>query len=227
MANRIDDVWARLAKGLQSKEIPPADCPYCGQKDAVTPIPLLPPQQSFGGSADYTFGICRECGEICGLNVMLASLEGNLSTDAYKFPRPLVSGSLPKQRPTLTAGDILVPPYMPAPVDRLFRQARHNLVLQNWDAAGMTYRKTLEVALCAKFGLKCRNLASTIEVVCKVRPSTMKLFAWLTRTAGNEAAHEAQFSEAAAVLLDSNVEQLVVYLFTVPEVKARATVHSS
>ena len=43
------------------------------------------------------------------------------------------------------------------------------------------------------------------------------------RLGGNEVAHEAQFSEPAAVLLDSHFEQLVVYLFTVPEVKAKAT----
>ena len=218
-----DGFWARLAKGLRNKQIPLADCPQCDQKDAVTPVPGLPPRQSFGGRADYTFGVCRECGEICGLNVMLASLEGDLSTDAYGFPRPLVSSGAPVQRPTLSARDIVVPPYMPPPVDGLFRQARHNLVLQNWDAAGMTYRKTFEVALCAKFGIRCSNLASTIEVVSKSQPSILKIFAWLTRRAGNEAAHEAKFSEAAAVLLDSHVEQLVVYLFTVPEVKAQAT----
>ena len=112
---------------------------------------------------------------------------------------------------------------MPAPVDGLFRQACHNLVLRNWDSAGMTYSKTLEVALRAKFGIKHSNLASTIEAVSKSQPSILEFFAWLTRRAGNEAAHEAEFSEAAAVLLDSHVEQLVLYLFTVPEVKARAT----
>ena len=51
----------------------------------------------------------------------------------------------------------------------------------------------------------------------------LELFAWLTRIGGNEAAHEAEFSEAAALLLDSHVEQLMVYLFTVAEVKAQAT----
>ena len=90
-----DGVWARLAKGLRNKQNPPADCPQCGQKDAVTPVPGLPPWQSFGGDADHTFGVCRECGEICGLKVMLASLEGDLSTDAYGIPRPLVSSVRP------------------------------------------------------------------------------------------------------------------------------------
>ena len=53
----------------------------------------------------------------------------------------------------------------------------------------MTYRKTLEVALRTKFGITGGTLASVIDVVSKTQPSTLKLFAWLTRTAGNEAAH--------------------------------------
>ena len=218
-----DGVLVRLVKALRNKQAPPTDCPKCGQKEAASPVPGLPTRQSFGGGADYTFGVCRECGEICGLEISLKSLEGDLATRAYEFPRPLVSGAPPMQQPTLSANDIVVPPHMPARVEDLFRQARHNVVLRNWDAAGMTYRKTLEVALRVKFGIKRRNLASTIKVVSKSQPSMLEFFAWLTRTGGNEAAHEAEFSEAAAVLLDSHVEQLMVYLFTVAEVKAQAT----
>ena len=218
-----DGVLVRLVKALHNKQAPPTDCPKCGQKEAASPVSGLPTRQSFGGGADYTFGVCRECGEICGLEITLKSLEGDLSTRAYEFPRPLVSGVPPKQEPTLSADDIVVPPHMPSGVDALFRQARHNLVLRNWDAAGMTYRKTLEVALRAKFGIKRRSLASTMKVVSKSQPLMLELFAWLTRIGGNEAAHDAEFSEAAALLLDSHVEQLMVYLFTVAEVKAQAT----
>ena len=217
-----DSVLERLARSLQTERVPPAACPQCGE-DAATPVPGLPRRQSFGGVADYTFGICRHCGEVCGLVVTVESLEGDLSTRAYGFPRPLVSMGPPSQKPTLSANNIVVPPYMPAPVDILFRQARHNLMLRNWDAAGMTYRKTLEVALRTKFGITGGTLASVIDVVSETQPSTLKLFAWLTRTAVNEAAHESEFSEPASILLDSHVEQLAVYLFTVPEVKVRAT----
>ena len=213
-----DGIWERLARGLQNKEIPLADCPRCGRQDAAAPVPGIPRQQSFGGGANYTFGICRECEELCGLEVTLVSLDGDLSTRAYGFPRPAMSGVFPKQKRTLSANDIVVPPYLPEPVDALFRQARHNLVLRNWDAAGMTYRKTLEVALRTKFGIRSGDLASTIAHVSRSQPSVFKLFAWLTRMAGNKAAHEEEFSEGLAVHLDSLVEQLAVYLFTVPEV---------
>ena len=212
---------ARLRRGLQNKRIPAADCPVCGQKDSTSPTFGLRERQSFGGGADYTFGVCRECGVLCGLEVTVVSLDGDLSTRAYEFPRPAMSGVFPKQKRTLSAADIVVPPYLPAQVDGLFRQARHNLVLRNWDAAGMTYRKTLEVALSTKFCIEGDNLATTIARLSKPQPAVFQLFAWLARVAGNEAAHEEGFSEAAAVHLDSLVEQLVVYLFTVPEVQAQ------
>ena len=222
-----DGVLVKLAKALHNRSIPPADCPKCDVSDAVSSIPGLPSHQWFGGLADYTFGVCRECGELCGITVTLMSLEGDLCTHAYGFPRPLISAGLPEQEKTFSADDIVVPPYMPASVASLFRQARHNFVLCNWDAAGMMYRKTLEVALCVKFDIISRNLASTIKKVSTSEPATFKLFALLTLSAGNDAAHEEQFSEAGAVLLDSQLEQLVVYLFTVPELKAQVAGSSS
>ena len=217
-----DGALARMLRGLQNKRIPAADCPACGQKDTASPVLGLRERQSFGG-ADYTFGVCRECRVLCGLEVTVVSLDGDLSTRTYGFPRPAMSGVFPKQKRTLSAADIVVPPYLPEPVDGLFRQARHNLVLRNWDAAGMTYRKMLEVALRTKFCIEGGNLATTIARLSKSHPAVFQLFAWLARVAGNEAAHEEGFSEAAAVHLDSLVEQLVVYLFTVPEVQAQVT----
>ena len=205
-----DGVLAQLGKALRKKPIPAADCPQCGAKDVVTLAPGLPRRQSFGGGADYTFGVRGECGEVCGLTVTLVSLDGDLSTHAYGFPRPQ----------SLSADDIVVPPHIPASVDFLFGQARHNFLLRNWDPAGMTYRKTLEMALRAKFGIERGNLASIIARVSICEPSIFQFFAWMTRVAGNEAAHAEQFSEQDALLLDRHVEQLVVYLLTVPEVKA-------
>ena len=77
------------------------------------------------------------------------------------------------------------------------------------------------MTLRAKFGIERGNLASIIARVSICQPSIFQFFAWMTRVAGNEAAHAEQFSEQDALLLDSHVEQLVVYLLTVPEVKAR------
>ena len=113
---------------------------------------------------------------------------------------------------------------MPAKVESLFRQARHNFVLRNWDAAGMTYRKTLEVALRTKFGIeRDGTLASVVRQIAKSQPAVFHIFAWLAREAGNEAAHESEFSKPSVILLDSHVEQLMVHLFTVPEMQARAS----
>ena len=80
------------------------------------------------------------------------------------------------QEPTLSANDI-VPPYLPAQAEILFRQARHNFVPRNWDAAGTTYRKTLEVALRTRFAITGGTLVSVIDLVLETQPSTLEIFA--------------------------------------------------
>ena len=222
-----DRVPARLAEGLRTKPVPPADCPTCGAQGAAMPAPALPRRQSFGGGAVYTFGVCNACGSVCGLDVTLKSLDGDCSTSAYAFPRNLASLVKPRQAPTLDAGDIAVPPHLPESVGSLFRQARHNLLLGNWDVAGMAYRKTLEVALRVKFGITGGNLHSFIAQIATSQPRMFELHACLTRVMGNEAAHDRSFTEAAALWLDSNVEQLTVHLFTVPAIQAQMRLDGS
>ena len=130
----------------------------------------------------------------------------------------------PLQVPTLDANDIVVPPYMPKRVAALFKQARHNFVLQNWDAAGMTYRKTLEVAIREKFGFPAKlRLAKMNKRLSQTEPPMFRLFAWLARETGNSGAHDTNFDHAGASLLDSHLEQLTVYLFAVPEIKKQLT----
>ena len=216
------DVLARLAQGLRRKPLPPADCPSCGATGTARPASGLGHRQSFGGGAEYTLGVCSACGRICGLDVMLVTLDGDRITSAYAFPRPLASFVKPRQEPTLDAQDIVVPPFLPEPVDTLFRQARHNLLLGNWDAAGMAYRKTLEVAFRVEFAVNGGDLKSVIDRVSESQPTMFALLAWLTRVIGNEAAHDVPFGEAAALWLDSNLEQLTVHLFTVPAIQAHA-----
>ena len=215
---------ARLSKALREKRVPAAACPACGEPDAVIRVSGLPARWSFGGAADYMFGACRDCGEICELRVVLESMAGDLSCTARTFPVPQVSVSTIRlQEPSLRAREIEVPPYLPRRVTSLFRQARHNLVLENWDAAGMTYRKALEIALREKFGFGARmRLARMIKTLASKEPAMFQVFAELLRMAGNEAAHDREFTRAGAGLLDSHMEQLVVYLFTVPAIKQRA-----
>ena len=206
-----------LAKAAM-KPIPPAQCPYCGREEASTHIGWLPKRQSFGGGATYTFGACRDCGEVCGLNVTMVSLEGDLAVTAYTFPRPLFAPIMPKQKPA-TSGEVAVPPHLPPSVESPFKQARHNLVLGNWDSAGMAYRKTLEMALGEKFGLWNGNLKSRVERASESERSPFALFGWFTRHDGNKAAHREGIGMAAALIMDSCVEQLMVHLFTVPGLK--------
>ena len=213
--------FGRLRKGLADKPIPPGNCPYCEAKDASTPLGGVWRRQSFGGVAEYTFGVCGECGEICGLNVTLVSLEGDRTTTAYAFPQPIVSVDAAPAIRNSARDAIMVPPHLPNRVEWLFRQARQNLMWGNWDAAGMMYRKILEVALRLKFNMNHGTLKKKLERAWKTEPEVFFLFGELARISGNEAAHEVVFDEPGAQLLDSHLEQLLIYLFTVPELKAR------
>ena len=65
------------------------------------------------------------------------------------------------------------------------------------------------------------TLKSVIARASASQPQGFELDAWLTRIIGNEAAHDVPFTEVAALWLDSNVEELTVYLFTVPTVQAQ------
>ena len=69
--------------------------------------------------------------------------------------------------------------------------------------------ETPEVGLRLTFGIESRNLASITELVFNFQPSVFKLFASLTHMPRNKAVHEAPFSEAGALLPDSDLEQLV------------------
>lgn len=71
---------------------------------------------------------------------------------------------------------------------------------RNFDAAGMMFRKALETALREKFPEQSDNLYAKIEALAKNNELTKDLAAWAhqIRLAGNEAAHEEEFTEEQA-----------------------------
>ena len=52
---KAEGVLARLAEGLCSMPLPPADCPICGAQRAATAALGLPCRQSFRGGAVFYF----------------------------------------------------------------------------------------------------------------------------------------------------------------------------
>ena len=171
-----------------------------------------------GGHARYTFGLCQTCQRGCALQVLLVSLEGDVDVTAQAFPRPLLGLMLTAPEKVLSASQVQVPTFLPGNVESFFRQARHNVVLENWDAAGVMYRKALQTALRTILGKTGGNLYSQIirAVETAGPPRDLGGFAQLIRILGNEAAHGDEFSEFEARLLDAVSEAALVHLFTIP-----------
>ena len=208
----------RLLKALTTLRFPSiftADCPHCDTGSTSFTI-LGEPRQSMGGQARYTFGICGSCKGGVVLEIVLVSLEGDVDVTARAIPRPMMG--------TKRITEVRVPTCMPPKVESFFRQARHNLVLKNWDAAGVMYRKALEIGLTSILGKTKGNLASDIgQAVKKVGvPPDFKGSAEIIRIVGNEAAHEEEFSEFEARLLDADTEAVLVCLFTIPGILKEA-----
>ena len=113
---------------LRFRSIFTADCPHCDTGSTAFTI-LGEPRQSMGGQARYTFGTCGSCKGGVVLEIVLVSLEGDVDVTARVVPSPMMG--------TKRITEVRVPTYIPPKVESFFRQARHNLVLGNWDAAGV------------------------------------------------------------------------------------------
>ena len=89
----------------------------------------------------------------------------------------------------------------------------------NWTAAGMMFRKTLEIGLKEKFPDIEGTLARRINIAAERGGLTPDLAAWAhqIRLDGNDAVHEAEPSEEEETRRLQDFTNLVLlYLFTLP-----------
>ena len=116
------------------------------------------------------------------------------------------------------------PEDIPEVVERYFKQGVDNL-FQNYDAAGVMFRTTLEIALKIRFPkTKAKNLNDRINNAVEQGNLTSDLAAWAheIRLGGNEAVHDEPLSQEEAQDLRDFTELVLLYLFTLPEKLARA-----
>lgn len=95
----------------------------------------------------------------------------------------------------------------------------------NWDAAGAMFRKALDTALKGKFPEIKGDLHKRIEKAQEMRELTPALAEWShqIRLDGNEAAHsEDPFSQEDAERLQTFTNLVLLYLFTLPGMLAKA-----
>ncbi|MCG8507349.1 MAG: DUF4145 domain-containing protein [Sphingomonadales bacterium] len=112
------------------------------------------------------------------------------------------------------------PKHTPENVAEFFRQGSVALQSRSWDAAGMTFRKALDVSTKElRSDLAKERLVDRIDQMAKDGTVTPELGKWAheIRISGNDAAHEDQpFSEEEANTLMGFVDLFLTYTFTLP-----------
>lgn len=177
-----------------------AVCPRCSKPIAF----ILGPAGSVASGSNFD----AECGHFSNHN---ASLEDYELAILNVWPEP------PKPS---------IPDHVPPAVERAMLQAERNYPMAgNEEAAGMMYRRTLELALKDKFPALTGSLASRIKklVQDKTLPETMGDWADEIRDLGNDAAHDpGEVDRDQLRLIRGFTDATLRYLYTLPaEIEAR------
>ncbi len=120
------------------------------------------------------------------------------------------------------------PEHTPTTVAEYYRQGIENLP-GNWTAAGIMFRKTLDIGLKAKFPSLKGTLEKRIDKAAEQGGLTSDLAEWAhqVRLDGNDAAHEEEPSEEeVAKRLHAFTRLVLLYLFTLPEMLRKARVQA-
>ena len=189
-----------------------ADCPRCGIKKVAFTVrdEGCAWNAPFPGRQDMTmtaYDNLAACGN-CGRAVVATFVGGDLTEIVPSPPRP--------------------PEHLPPNIGSFFQQAMSNLA-QNWDAAGMMFRKTLEAALKNKFANIQGTLSQRINEAAKQQKLTPELAQWAhqIRLDGNDAAHgDKPLSKEDAQSLADFTHLVLLYLFTLPGMLVQAQASS-
>ena len=193
-----------------------ADCPRCHTRAAAFQIIATIGTDEHNPLWDV-FASCNVC-----RRAIVATYRTPVSPDE------MPSGSNPVPLEIAPGPSAIgAPAHTPDTVDHFFRQGRSSLQAGNYDAAGVMYRKALEIALKLAFpkhkdGL---SLAKRIDTAKTEGGLTKDLAEWAhtIRGLGNEAAHEDDpFSQDDAETIDQFTELMLTYVFTLPGRLAQA-----
>ncbi len=188
-----------------------ANCPHCGTRSVS--FTIAHQQRAHMKSPDLwdTLAWCAQCSRSIlatfrmprGVEPKSLVASNDRETPRQIFPSP----------PTTSA-----PEHTPDSVAEYYRQGMDNLQ-GNWTAAGMMFRKTLDVGLKVKFPDITGTLKVRIDRAAEQGGLTADLAEWAhqIRLDGNEAAHEEEPSEEEdARRLCAFTNLVLLYLFTLP-----------
>jgi hypothetical protein len=159
--------------------------------------------------------ICNHCGEgvvarvLCMHTGSLTSERGDISRN----PNITIQAIYP-ETPKCDA-----PEYVPKNISQFYKEGFESLRRQNYNAAGMMFRKVLDIATKDIGGTKT-NLFHRIEELADKHIITpdMKEWAHEIREIGNDAAHDSgSLPHGEAEDLKNFTELLLQYIYTLPE----------
>jgi Domain of unknown function (DUF4145) len=112
-----------------------------------------------------------------------------------------------------------IPDHLPDPVAKAFMQAERNYPLAGHEeAAGLMYRRSLELALGAKYPDYGGNLAGMIKRLVAERVLTEDVGHWATevRLVGNDAAHALEVTRDDLEMMRGFADAVLRYVWTLP-----------
>jgi hypothetical protein len=112
-----------------------------------------------------------------------------------------------------------IPAHLPRPVEKAFLQAEKNFPLEGHEeAAGLMYRRSLELALGEKYPDKNGSLAAVIKDLVEEKVLTEDIGNWATevRLVGNDAAHATEVTRDDLIMMRAFADAVLKYVWTLP-----------
>lgn len=204
------DSWWEMGEwsGNRGKELSTykIECPFCEEKGNFS-VEHHAEKKKPNDSKKLNFDTL-ECGS-CSSYVMVMWSAGQDLHDFQVLPWPL--NKVDKY-----------PEYWPEAVGRYWVQAKRNLKQENWDAAALMARSSLQVALRDQ-GASGNNLKKEIDDLASkgLLPKIMQDWAHNVRELGNDSAHpkpdQPPTTEQDAIDIAGFMDYLFEYLYTLPK----------
>lgn len=213
-------------------------CPHCNTEDVLfTSVAdaIIQKIEFFSVSKDViassTYNVFMQCNHCLGGCVLFVKMQEDCEISPHRLSSGIefkrfykVFDMAPK------CAEQTAPEFVSSNVSRFYLQALDSFQRNNFDAAGMMFRKVLDVAT-KEIGATNGSIKTRIDKLAESHQITPAMQEWAhaIRLDGNEAAHEEEpFNNKTCDALKSFTELFLVYAFTLPGMlKKRRAVKSS
>lgn len=197
------------------------DCPHCGTCKVAFNV-SFEFQVTHSQSEKYVLGTCNACREGVIFHLRLQQQSAQAILKDLIGDQHALKIEIARQWPEAIATSI--PADVPESVVRYFKQAADSMRARNYDAAGVMFRKALEVATREKASkASSKSLISRIDALATAGLITADMKGWAhqIRLGGNDAAHDDDpFDQVDAERLFKFTEAFLTYAYTLPALVA-------